>query len=76
MTDYLKPAEVAALLGVNAKTVKRWIRAGKLDAIKTPGGHWRIPTESVERLKTRAILRNCEAGGMLDVATGKISRPR
>ncbi len=39
--DLLTPAEVAAILYVDPKTVTRWARAGKLDAIRTPGGHRR-----------------------------------
>jgi excisionase family DNA binding protein len=39
--ELLTPAEVAALLFVDPKTVTRWARAGKLDAIRTPGGHRR-----------------------------------
>ena len=39
--DLLTPAEVAAILFVDPKTVTRWARAGKLDAIRTPGGHRR-----------------------------------
>jgi len=32
---------VAALLFVDPKTVTRWAMAGKLAAIRTPGGHRR-----------------------------------
>ncbi len=39
--DLLTPAEVAAILFVDPKTVTRWARAGKLDSIRTPGGHRR-----------------------------------
>jgi excisionase family DNA binding protein len=39
--ELLTPAEVAAMLFVDPKTVTRWARAGKLDAIRTPGGHRR-----------------------------------
>src|SRR5215470_3352430 len=37
----LTPAEVAAMLRVDPKTVTRWARAGKLSSIRTPGGHRR-----------------------------------
>jgi excisionase family DNA binding protein len=47
MHEYLKPAEIAAMLRVNARTVKRWAQQGKLDGFQTPGGHWRITEESV-----------------------------
>ena len=31
--------EVARILGVNVSTVKRWTEEGKLECIKTAGGH-------------------------------------
>ncbi len=39
--ELLTPAAVAALLYVDPKTVTRWAAAGKLAAIRTPGGHRR-----------------------------------
>ncbi|MER7131353.1 helix-turn-helix domain-containing protein [Streptosporangium saharense] len=46
MTDQsarlMKPEEVATLFGVEANTVVRWARAGRLRSTKTPGGQWRI----------------------------------
>jgi excisionase family DNA binding protein len=38
----LTPAEVAAILYVDPKTVTRWAKAGKLDCFLTPGGHRRF----------------------------------
>ncbi len=34
--------EIGKLLGVNYTTVNNWVRAGRLKAYKTPGGHRRI----------------------------------
>jgi excisionase family DNA binding protein len=34
---------------VTPNTVRAWIRRGKIVGIKTPGGHWRVPEEEVER---------------------------
>lgn len=48
--ELLTPAEVAHLFRVDAKTVTRWARAGKLSAIKTLGGHRRYRRTEVERL--------------------------
>lgn len=40
--DLLTPREVADILGVNASTVTRWSRIGRLRvALSTPGGHRR-----------------------------------
>ena len=43
----LTPAEVAAMLRVDPKTVTRWARAGKLSSIRTPGGHRRYSESEV-----------------------------
>jgi excisionase family DNA binding protein len=43
----LTPAEVAALLRVDPKTVTRWARGGKLSSIRTPGGHRRYSESEV-----------------------------
>lgn len=43
--------EVAAIFKVDPKTVKRWITAGKLKAIKLPGGHYRVTEASVAALQ-------------------------
>ena len=49
----LKPGEVAAIFGVNAKTVARWARDGHLRSLRTPGGHMRIYAEDVRVLAAR-----------------------
>ena len=38
----LSPAAAATHLGVHEDTVKRWVKAGKLAAIRTPGGWLRF----------------------------------
>jgi len=43
----LTPSEVAALFGVDTKTVSRWARAGRLTAVRTPGGHRRFLEDEV-----------------------------
>jgi len=45
----LTPAEVAALFRVNPKTVTRWARAGKINAIRTLGGHRRFRASEIQR---------------------------
>lgn len=49
---YLKPQEAAALLRVDARTVKRWAQQGKLGGFRTPGGHWRIDEESLRKMQS------------------------
>lgn len=46
----LTPAEVAAMFRVDAKTVTRWAKLGKLPHTKTLGGHRRYPAAAVEKL--------------------------
>ena len=40
--------QVAALLSVSLPTVVNWIKAGKLEAYKTPGGHRRIKPSALK----------------------------
>jgi excisionase family DNA binding protein len=47
----LTPAEVAALFRVDPKTVTRWAKAGKLNSIRTLGGHRRY-----REVEVRALL--------------------
>ena len=52
----LTPGEVAELFRVNAKTVARWARSGKITAIRTLGGHRRVREEEVRALLDRTPL--------------------
>jgi excisionase family DNA binding protein len=54
----LTPAEVAALWRVDAKTVTRWAKRGKLTSIRTLGGHRRFLETEV-----RALMRDSTEGG-------------
>jgi len=46
----LRLPEASRELGVSYPTLKRWIYERKVSAVKTPGGHYRIPRSEVERL--------------------------
>ncbi|HZO69371.1 MAG TPA: helix-turn-helix domain-containing protein [Kribbellaceae bacterium] len=48
----LTTSEAAAYLGVSAVTVQRWIRAGKIHAVRYPGGTLRIEAAEVERIRS------------------------
>jgi excisionase family DNA binding protein len=48
--DLLTPSDVAAVLFVDPKTVTRWATAGKLPAVRTPGGHRRFLRSDVMSL--------------------------
>jgi excisionase family DNA binding protein len=57
----LTPAEVAALFRVDPKTVTRWARAGKLQAIRTLGGHRRYRETDVRALLSGIPVQPTEA---------------
>ena len=46
----LTPQEVATMFRVDAKTVTRWAKAGKLTSIRTLGGHRRYRESEVRAL--------------------------
>lgn len=46
----LTPGEAAALFGVDARTVSRWAAEGRINSIKTPGGHRRLRESEVRAL--------------------------
>jgi len=48
----LTPREAAAAVGVSYATIKKWILAGKLKTIQTPGGHHRIPESALAPLSS------------------------
>ncbi|GMA20838.1 BldC family transcriptional regulator [Arsenicicoccus piscis] len=46
----LTPAEVAELFRVDPKTVTRWAKSGKLNSIRTLGGHRRYREAEIRAL--------------------------
>ena len=46
----LTPAEAAAMLRVDPKTITRWAVQGRLRSVRTFGGHRRFPISDVRRL--------------------------
>jgi len=51
----LRPKEVCDLLGVSYPTLRRWIKEGRIRAIQTVGGKYRIPESEVRRLLSGVI---------------------
>ena len=51
----LTPSEVAELFRVDPKTVTRWAKAGKLESVRTVGGHRRYYQDDIEKLLGNAI---------------------
>ena len=46
----LTPGEVATLFRVDPKTVTRWAAAGRINSIRTPGGHRRFRESEIRDL--------------------------
>ena len=60
----LTPREVAALFRVDPKTLVRWVNAGKLTAIRTPGGR------RYREAEVRALIDASREGADRPVACG------
>jgi len=61
--EHFTTGEVAALCSVTPDTVLKWIRAGKIQAARTPGGHHRIPRSTLHAIingTNHLIERNIE----------------
>jgi excisionase family DNA binding protein len=76
--------EAAARQGVHRRTVRGWIRDGRLPAHLTPGGHYRVAVADLANLPLttdefaaavgvcrRTALRWCEAGKLEARKTGR-----
>ena len=80
----LTPREAAAKLGISYPAVKHWILAGRIKTVKTPGGHHRIPLESLDefvpasakgsspRISGRNQLRGTVAEVVIDGLLAKV----
>lgn len=49
-SKHLRLQEARRLIGISYPTLKQWIYRGKIKAMKTAGGHYRIPESEVARL--------------------------
>lgn len=59
--ESLKPKDAAKMIGISYPTIKQWIYDGKIESVKTPGGHHRIPSKEVERLTGgKAVIENAK----------------
>lgn len=67
--DVCSTREAAERLGVSLRTVQLWSEAGLLRAWKTPGGHRRILTSSVDELLQRrtGVAERRPHGGQFEV---------
>ena len=46
----LRPKEVCQRLGISYSTLSRWVREGRIRAIRTAGGKFRVPESEVRRI--------------------------
>jgi len=46
----LRPEEVCWRLGISYSTLSRWVREGRIKAVRTAGGKFRIPESEVRRI--------------------------
>lgn len=52
---YLTPSQAAGRLGVSVGSVRAWVRQGRMRGAVHLGGRWRIPAETVERVRTHGL---------------------
>ena len=62
----LPPREAARILGISYPTLKQRIYRDKLQTVKTPGGHHRVPESEIDRLIPKSVERG-------DVASRRIN---
>ena len=71
MANLLSPREAALRLGISYPTMKQWLYRGKLKAIKTPGGHYRIPEAELDGLLHKARRPETPKRQMLRTVSGR-----
>ena len=72
----LTPRQAAEKLGISYPALKHWILAGRIQTMKTPGGHHRIPISALQEFlptgpahlgASRISGRNQLAGSIVEV---------
>jgi len=48
MTEFLSTSQFAKTVGVSTRTVERWVANGKIQPMRTPGGHSRFTAKDIE----------------------------
>jgi molybdopterin-binding protein len=62
--ELLKPQDAARLMSVSYPTLKQWIYNGKVQSVRTPGGHHRIPRSEIERFSTTTQSKRRRPAGL------------
>jgi molybdopterin-binding protein len=71
MTPLLTPREAAMRLGISYAAIKQWIYRGKLKAVKTPGGHYRIVESELDALLFKAKRPDTPKRQMMRTVSGR-----
>jgi molybdopterin-binding protein len=64
----LTPRQAAEKIGISYPALKHWILAGRIQTVKTPGGHHRVPLDELEK-----FLPAPKRPGPTAAGTGRIS---
>jgi len=68
----LKLPEAAELLNISYPTIKQWIYKGRIQSVRGPGGHHRIPQTEIDRLtQVKAARRKGRSNGVLQTISGR-----
>ena len=71
MAMLLTPRDAALRLGISYAAIKQWIYRGKLRAVKTPGGHYRIPESELDALLFKAKRPDTPKRQMMRIVSGR-----
>lgn len=69
--EQVRLRDAAELLGISYQTLKLWIYQKKIQSVKTPGGHHRIPRSEIERLsgaRKVAALKPRTSTGLTEIS--------
>jgi len=64
----LTPRQAAEKIGISYPALKHWILAGRIQTVKTPGGHHRVPLDELKK-----FLPAPQRPGPTAAGTGRIS---
>ncbi|MBV8629560.1 MAG: helix-turn-helix transcriptional regulator [Silvibacterium sp.] len=71
MAALLTPRAAALRLGISYPTIKQWIYRGRIKAVKTPGGHYRIPEPELDGFLHKAKRPETPRRQMMRTISGR-----
>lgn len=54
--NHVSPSEASKILGVSKQTLRRWENEGKIDCIRTEGGHRRYHIEKIQEERKLSVV--------------------